>query len=132
MKDTGQDLIKKNFVLYYFSVDRDEVLLPCNMDIDLLYKTFLETFQSLPDLYAPLKKISKNKLDFENKLWVSFGLQKSISIKNYYLSKFIRLRDPSKRNPGYDTRNTGILYQLCINKVNNIILLDFFKKILKT
>ena len=95
MKDTGQDLIKKNFVLYYFSVDRDEVLLPCNMDIDLLYKTFLETFQSLPDLYAPLKKISKNKLDFENKLWVSFGLQKSISIKNYYLSKFIRLRDPS-------------------------------------
>ena len=63
MKETGQDLIDEiNFVLDYFSIEWDNFLLSSNANTEKSYKTFLEKFESLLDIYAPLKKISKNKL----------------------------------------------------------------------
>ena len=43
--------------------------------------------------YAPFKKISKRKLKFKTKTWITFGIQKSISIKNKLLKKFINKKD---------------------------------------
>ena len=39
-------LDRENFILDYFSVDWDKVLLPSNMKIGVLYKIFLEKFES--------------------------------------------------------------------------------------
>ena len=80
MKNTVQDLIKKIFVLEYFSVESNNFLLSPNTNTEKSYKTFLEKFESLLDTYAHLKNISKNKLKFEGKRWITPGLQKSISI----------------------------------------------------
>ena len=41
----------------------------------------------------PSKKVSKQKLKFKNKPWITLELQKSISIKNHLLSKYIKLKD---------------------------------------
>ena len=57
------------------------------MNIDVLYKTFLEKTEPLLDSYAPLKKTSKNKLTFKDKPWITSVLQKSTSIKNQTLVK---------------------------------------------
>ena len=73
MKETGQDLIKK-----ILSVNWDNFLLSSNTITEKSYKTFLEKFESLLDTYALLKKISKNKLKFKDKPWITPGLQKSI------------------------------------------------------
>ena len=43
-------------------------------------------------MYAPLKKISKQKLKFRNKPWITLGLQKSVSIKNRLLTKCTKLK----------------------------------------
>ena len=44
--------------------------------------------------------ISKNKLKFKNKPWITPGLQKSLSIKSKLLSEVIKLQDPCiKRKP---------------------------------
>ena len=48
----------------------------------------------LLDTYAPLKKINKYKLKFKSKPWITFGLQKSISVKNKLLVNFINKKDP--------------------------------------
>ena len=88
---------QKNFVLDYFSVEWDNVLISPNTNTEKSNKTFLEKFKSLLDTYAPLKKISKNKLKFKDKPCITPGLQKSISIKNQFLSKFIKLKDPCKK-----------------------------------
>ena len=88
---------QENFVLDYFSVEWDNVLISPNTTTEKSYKTFFEKFESLPDTYAPLKKLSKNKLKFNDKPWITPGLQKSISIKNQFLSKFIKLKDPNKK-----------------------------------
>ena len=38
--------------------------------------------------YAPPKRINKNKLKFKSKLWMSLGLQKTISVKKQTMYKF--------------------------------------------
>ena len=88
---------QENFVLDYFSVEWNKVLISPNTNTEKSYKTFLEKFESLLDTCAPLKKLSKNKLKFKDKSWITPGLQKSISIKNQFLSKFIKLKDPNKK-----------------------------------
>ena len=50
------------------------------------------------DTYATLKNI-KSKLKFKDKSWITSGLQKSVSIKNHYLSKFIRVNKSNKGSP---------------------------------
>ena len=44
-------------------------------------------------MYTPLRKIFKQKLKFRNKLWITLGLQKSVSTKNHLLTKYIKLKD---------------------------------------
>ena len=90
---------QENFVLDYFSVGRDNILLSPNTNTEKSYKTFLEKFESLLDTYAPLNKISKNKLKFKDKPWITPGLQKSIqkSIKNQFMLKVIKLKDTCKK-----------------------------------
>ena len=41
-----------------------------------------------------LKKINKYKLKFKSNSWISLGLQKSISVKNKFLTNFINKKDP--------------------------------------
>ena len=47
---------QENFVLDYFSVEWDNVLLSPNTNTEKSYNTFLEKFESLLYTYAPLKK----------------------------------------------------------------------------
>ena len=49
------------------------------------FVSFLTNFNSIWDLYASLKKISKQKLRSRNKPCITLGLRKSISIKNHLL-----------------------------------------------
>ena len=58
----------------------------------------MSKLNSILDLHAPLKKISKQKLKFRNKPWITLGLQKSISIKNHLLTKYIKLKDVTLKN----------------------------------
>ena len=45
-----------------------------------------------------LKKISKYKLKFKTKPWITATLQKSISIKNALFKRYIELKSPVKEN----------------------------------
>ena len=54
-------------------------------------------WNSLPDCYGPFKKISKYKLKFKTKPWITSGLQKAISIKNKLLTKYIKMKDHEKK-----------------------------------
>ena len=59
---------------------------------------FLKKFNLILDKYLPLKKLTKQKLKFKTEPWITPGLQKSISIKNKLLTKFIKLREPTLKN----------------------------------
>ena len=48
----------------------------------------------LLDTYAPLKRINKYKLKFKFKPWITFDLQKLVSVKNKLLVNFINKQVP--------------------------------------
>ena len=85
-----------NFVLDQFSIDWDETLKINDENIDYSTGGFLNKIYNLLDCYAPFKKISKYKLKFKTKPWITPGLQKSISIKNKLLTKYIKMKDLDK------------------------------------
>ena len=63
-------------------------------NVNLSLDSFLNYVNSIMDVHAPLKKFSKYKLKFKTKPWITPALQKSISIKNNLLKKFITAKDP--------------------------------------
>ena len=52
---------------------------------------------SILDTHTLLKKVNKYKLKFKTKPWITPALQKSISIKNNLLKKFITAKDPQMK-----------------------------------
>ena len=70
-------------------------MLSSNTNTVKCYKTSLEKFESLLDTFVSLKKIIK--VTFKDKPWITPGLETSISIKNQFLSKCIKLKDPCRK-----------------------------------
>ena len=71
-------------------------------NVDLTAKNFLNAMNYLLNKYAPFKRISKYKLKFKTKPWITSGKQKSISIKNKLLKKRINKIDPQIKAESHD------------------------------
>ena len=52
MKEIGQDLIKKTLLLVIFQLIGNNLLLASNMNVDNLYQTCIEKFDTLLNTYA--------------------------------------------------------------------------------
>ena len=50
---------------------------------------------------SSLKKLTKLKLKFKTKPWITLGFQKSSSIKHKLLTKFIKLKEPTLKNEAH-------------------------------
>ena len=75
----------ENFVLDYSSVEWEDLLKTDELNADNSTKMYLDQINMLLDTYAPLKRISKYKLKFKSKPWITLGSLKSIFIKTNYL-----------------------------------------------
>ena len=64
-------------------------------------ENFVNNMTDLLDQHAPFKKITKYKLKFITSPWLTAALQKSISVKNSLLKKYINLKSPVKNNEIY-------------------------------
>ena len=85
---------EENFILDYFDKDWADFLQVDEQNVNLSLDFFLNNRNSILDVHAPLKKVNKYKLKFKTKPWITPALQKSISIKNNLLKKFITAKDP--------------------------------------
>ena len=85
---------QENFILDYFDIDWSNPLNQNEKNVDLSTNNFLNAMNSLLNKYAPFKKISRYKLKFKTKPWITISIQKSISVKNKLLKKFINKKDP--------------------------------------
>ena len=84
---------QKSFNQYYFSVDWEDLLKIDDINAYNSTQIHLDRINTLWDTYAPLKRINKYKLKFKSKPWITLGLQKSISVKNKFLTNFINKKD---------------------------------------
>ena len=71
MNGTGPNLIKKIFLLDYFSVDWRNLLKIDDLNADNSIKISLDKINMLLDTYAPLKRTNKYKLKFKSKPWIT-------------------------------------------------------------
>ena len=77
--------------------------------MDQSFVIFLAKLNPILDMYASLKKISKQKLKFRNKSWTTPSIQKSISIKNKLLTKYVKVNGVTLKN------EAQIKYKQCRN-----------------
>ena len=70
------------FVTDYFDKDWSNILNLKHGNANVSMENFVNKMNDLLDKPPPLKKISKFKLKFKTKPWITAALQKSISIKN--------------------------------------------------
>ena len=88
---------KENFILDYFEKNWSDILQLDQQNVDLSIESFLNNMNSILDSNAPFKRVSKYKLRFKTKLWITPALQKSISVENSFLNKFIMSKDPQAK-----------------------------------
>ena len=84
---------QENFILDYFDKHWAELLQIDQQNVNLSMDIFLNKMDFNLDTHAPLKKVNKYKLKFKTKPRITPALQKSISIKNNLLKKFITAKD---------------------------------------
>ena len=77
--------------------------------------SYLDHMNAILDIHAPYKKFKKYKLRFKLKLWITPALQKSVSVKNSLLKKFINCND-SQTKEHLHTR-----YKEYINLLSNLL-----------
>ena len=83
----------ENFILDYFNKTWSEILQLDQHNADLSMDSYLDHMNAILDIHAPYKKVKKNRLRFKIKLWVTPALQKSLTVKNHLLKKFINCND---------------------------------------
>ena len=85
---------RENFIFVYFSTEWRDMLNIDELIVDNSTQMYLEKINVLLDNYATLKRIDMYKLYmYKSKHWITSGLQKSISLKNELLAKFINKKE---------------------------------------
>ena len=85
------------FVMDYFDKGWSNILNFKHGNVNVSMENFVNNMNDLLDKHAPFKKISKYKLKFKTKPWITPPLQKSISIKNALFKRYIKLKSPVKK-----------------------------------
>ena len=83
----------ENFILDYFNKTWSEIFQLDQHNADLSMDSYLDHMNAILDIHTPYKKVDENKLRFKIKLWVTPALQKSLTVKNHLLKKFINCND---------------------------------------
>ena len=105
----------KEFILDYISVDWPHTLKLQNNNVDASFQNFFDSINNILDKHGPFKKITKYKLKFRTKPWITSALQKSISIKNKIFKNHIKKKDKSQKN------ELHIHYRICRNLISALM-----------
>ena len=109
----------EEFILGYFSVDWSHTLKLQNNNIDASFQNVFNSMNNILDKHAPFKRITKYKLKFRTKPWITPALQKSIFIKNKIFKNYIEKKDVTQKNELHNIYNLH-KYKLHIYKLHKI------------
>ena len=84
---------------------------PTNNDVNLLFDSFYDKLSNIVDKHIPDKKMSKREIKFLSKPSITFGIRKSLKIKNNIYKKFIK-----SQSVYYHSK-----FKLYRNKLNHLI-----------
>ena len=122
--------VQQNFVLDYFDKDWSDVLQLDQQDVNLSINSFLDKMNSILDEHAPLKQVNKYKLKFKSKPWITPAIQKSISVKNSLLKRFINSNDLKSKDIFHEQyKDYKNMLSTLLKKVKQITIINILKLI---
>ena len=89
---------KKNFETDLKSTNWNQILKLNLGNTNDSFEIFFETFNKILDKHAPLRKLSIQEDKLRKKPWITPGILTSIKNKNKLYRKYIRAKDPSRKN----------------------------------
>ena len=105
----------EEFIVEYFSGDWSHTLKLQNNNVDASFQYFFDCMNKILDNHALFKKITKYKLKFRNKPWITPTLQKSIYIKKEIFKNCIKKKDISQKNELHAN------YKICRNLISALM-----------
>ena len=97
---------QENFILEYFNLDWNLIFKHNNFDPDLCFNNFDSKMKDLLDRHIPTVKITKRQLKTKLKPWITSGILKSISRRDFFFRKFINCKNPENKNKLHKTFKT--------------------------
>ena len=94
-------------MLGYFDKNSSKILQFYQHIVNVSMDSYLDHMNAILDIHAPYKKLS-----FKLKPWITLALQKSISVKNYLLKKFINCNDSQTKEHRHTREYRNFLYIL--------------------
>ena len=88
-KNFNQD----NFILNFLDIDWADKLYNIT-NVDQAFKTFYDLIQNLIAQHVPTVVVTKRQQKTSTKPWITPGIIKSISNRQFYFRKFIQSKDP--------------------------------------
>ena len=65
-------------------------------NVNITFENYLNTVNTLINSHAPLKKLNKKQRKFQQKPWITKGIQNAIEKKNRLFKKYIKCGDSNK------------------------------------
>ena len=103
------------FISDFNQTDWEQILCTEKGDANFSMNQDLSKIDSLSEIHAPLKKLSKKELKFLTKPWITQGLQNSIKRKNNIYSKFVKCKNPKLKEFYHNN------YKTCRNLLSTLL-----------
>ena len=102
---------RENFILGNISIDWNETLDLNKNDPSISLTNWFSKMNSLLDRYMPLKKVTKKDYKRQFKPWITDDILNKIKEKNYIFKKYIKIKDPQRKNEHF------VQYKLLKNEI---------------
>ena len=79
----------QSFLEDFEKIDWNLVLQLNKENVNITFENFLNTLNTLINSYVPLKKLNKKQRKFQQKPWITKGIQNAIEKKNSFFKKYI-------------------------------------------
>ena len=87
-----KNLDRDNFILDFLDIDWFTSLYHIT-DVDKAFETFNTLIQDLINQHVPTVMVTKRQLKTRSKPWITPGIVKSISQRNFYFSKYTKTKN---------------------------------------
>ena len=93
---------REDFILDYFDIDWTSLFERFDFEPNLCFNVFNDKMRVLVDRHVPTVRLTKRQIKTKLKPWITPGILKSISKRNFFHKKFIKAKNPETKARFFD------------------------------
>ena len=106
---------REDFILDYLDIDWNQLFEKFDFDPDRCFNVFNDKVKVLVDRHVPTVRLTKRQIKTKMKPWITNGILKSISKRDFFHRKFIKAKDPVTKAQFFSTFKSyrNLIVTLC-------------------